>query len=101
MEHKFMKTAFAIILTVLFISVTAMGQPPKGDRPQGSNGPEAPPPPIVLLYGRVTLNMLAPHAGSVSLVGDFAITGNSVTGDDATPLGSRMRRKFGPLLWGR
>lgn len=62
----------------------AQGNPPAG--PQGQNRQAAPPSPVVESDGRVTFHLLAPHATSVTLDGDFPLVANYHGGRKTTQL---------------
>lgn len=81
-----MKINFACIPAVLLMGSLALAQQP-APRPQGPTQPAGPASPIAQADGKVTFNLLAPNAGSVSLFGDYPIvTGYSNISQPALPM---------------
>jgi len=78
-----MKTRFSFIWPALLFSSMAVGQ---ANQPGQTQKPAVPASPVVQAYGRVTFNLLAPNAASVTLEGDYPLLGNFHGGNKTTSL---------------
>jgi hypothetical protein len=81
-----MKIAITLVAPVLLSITSLLGQGIPAAAPQGPNRPSAPSSPIVQPNGRVTFNVLAPNATSVSLDGDYPLLANFHGGTKRTSL---------------
>src|SRR5579863_10362014 len=81
-----MKTGFSFLMPALLCSTLAFAQGNAAAAPQNANRPAAIQSPIVLPDGRVTFNLRAPNAVSVTLAGDYPLVGNFHGGTKTTNL---------------
>ena len=78
-----MKAALPLVSSLLLSATLALAQPAPQAPRMPAQRPQGPPSPIVQPDGKVTFNLLAPHATAVTLSGDYPIGNNvSMTKDE-------------------